>query len=193
MKLLQFKAYRQPALTASCAALLFLIFHSAAQAACVMTTSAATLDLGQSAFSALTASNLPGFKKVGLRQVVVNGSCDRSQTKLRLAFDGLQSTPGKSLVRWGTDGALIFRIDRVSVGSVDVPVALAGASAAGFSNSVVLTEDSVLDADLSRLPAEARKSFSVYVSVTALVPNSFVPRGQARFDNKFLVRLLDAN
>ncbi len=173
-----------------------------AKAACLITSSAANLDLGQAVSSSLAASEVNGYRKFGTRQLSLNGTCDQPQASVRLAFDGLQAVPGKALTRWGTEGALVFRIESASVDGVDVPLAVGQASAGGslgsvgsgvYAFAVSLIEDAVVELDLTRLPADARKSFALQLSLTGLLPDGFVPRGQTRMDNHFTVRMIGAN
>lgn len=180
-------------LSSLCIVSLMLLAPGLASAACVLTTSAATVDLGSMTPAALQASDVAGYHKMGSRTLSLNGVCDQSQTALRLAFDGLQLSPGKALLRWGSDGALAFRIERASVGGVDVPMAAVGAGAPAYASSLVLTADTTVDFDLSRLPPDARKSFSVQVGLTGLLPDGFAPRGKTSLDSRFAVRMLGAN
>lgn len=168
-------------------------FSASVEAACVMTTSASNLDFGTSTMPALQASSIPGYRSMGVRQLNVNGVCDASQAALSLSFEGFQTLSGKSLARWVTDGALIYHVDRISVGGADVPFAVTGASSPGYVTSTALFENSTLNADLSQTSATARRNFSIQLTVTGLLPNEFAPRSLTQLNSQFTIRLLNEN
>jgi hypothetical protein len=49
-----------------------------------------------------------------------------------------------------------------------------------------------VELDLTRLPVDGRKTFAVQLRLTGLVPESFAPRVQTKFDSHFSVRMLGA-
>lgn len=187
------KIARQAGFVAVMAVVAALGFSASVQAACVITASVSNLDFGTSTMAALPASNVSGFRSMGVRQLSVNGVCDASQAALSLSFEGFQTVSGKSLTRWITDGALIYHVDRMSVGGVDVPFSVAGASTPGYVTSTELFANSTLNADLSRISATARRNFSIQLTITGLLPNEFAPRSLTQLNSQFVVRLLNAN
>lgn len=168
-------------------------FSAPVQAACTVSTTASNLDFGTGTMATLPASDRPGFRSMGMRQLNVTGSCNVSQAALSLSFEGFQTLSGKSLARWITEGALVYHVDRISVDGVDVPFAVAGASTPGYVTSTDLFDNSTLNADLSRISSTGRKTFSIQLTLTGLLPNEFAPRSLTRLNSQFTVRLLNAN
>jgi hypothetical protein len=167
----------------------------AAHAACTLTTSATDLDMGRAVTGALPASDTPGYKRMGVRQLSINGVCDRAQSVVSLAFEGLEAVPGKpnaGLVRWGDAGALVFHIERATVDGAPVAMTLLGGQAAGRSTDVTLSRNETVELDLNGLPAQARKSFSLQLSLVGLLPDAYAVRTQVRNYSQFTVRLVGA-
>ena len=174
--------------------LLLCSLAGAVHATCTLTTSATELDMGSSVAGALPTSDTQGYKRMGVRQLTLNGVCDRTQSAIHLAFDGLVTMPGKpgaGLVRWGSAGALVFRIEQATVDGSSVAMTLLGEPLFGRSTSVTLSRNETVELDLSGLPAQARKSFSLHLSVVGLLPEVYAVRSQVRLRNQFNVRLVD--
>ena len=175
--------------------LLLWSLAGALHAACTLTTSATDLDMGRSVAGALPASDTPGYKRMGLRQLTVNVVCDHAQSTVNLAFDGLEPVsgkPGAGLVRWGDAGALLFRIERATVDGSPVPMTLLGKQGLGRSSAVTLANNDTVALDLNGLAAQGRRSFSLQLSLAGLLPDAYVVRTQLRIHNQFTVRLVGA-
>jgi hypothetical protein len=164
-----------------------------AQAACTVMSSNPNLNVGNSIVSALPASNVAGFRRMGVRQVSVNGSCDRVFTALRLSIDGLEVLPtkhtGQAVTHWTDGAAIVFRVSSATVGGVPVQMKLFGSAVPNYSASVDLSQNSVIELDVARLPAEARKSFSLQLELTALVPEGYAPRSKVQLNRQFSVKV----
>lgn len=175
--------------------LLLWSLAGAVHATCALTTSVTELDMGRSVAGALPASNTPGYKRMGVQQLTVNGVCEGTQSTISLAFDGLQavpSAPNAGLVRWGDAGALMFRIKRATVDGSPVAMKLLGRQGAGRSTDVTLSNNETVELDLSELAGQAHKSFSLELNLEGLVPERYVVRSQVKIRSQFNVRLVGA-
>lgn len=165
-----------------------------AHAACTLATSTTDANMGRAMVQALPpAANAPGYRSMGSRNVTINGFCETSQTSIRLAFTGLQQLADKPLTRWGgTVGAIAFRIESTTVEGIPVTMRSLSDSAGVSTPSLNLMQDTTLELDLLRLPVDKRKSFSVQVSLSGLLPEHFAPRAETRLTSQFMVQLLGA-
>ena len=168
-------------------------FSSSALSNCIITTSLAEVDLGQAITGSLPLGEVPNYQQMGTRQFYIHGNCDQTQKSISLAFQGLQPGTGEGLIRWGEAGALLMRIERASVEGVDVPIAIAANTSGTRQYSVRLTKDSTVSLELTGLPPQARKSFSLQVSVAGLIPAGYTPLSQMRMHNRFHVQQIEAD
>lgn len=131
---------------------------------------------------------------MGVRQVSITGNCDRSLSVLRLSFEGLEALPtrhgGQAVTQWIDGAAILFHTSGATVGGVPVQMALIGATKPIFNSSLDLSQNSVVELDVGRLPLDARKSFALQIELTALVPEAYAPRSKVQLNRQFSVRLL---
>lgn len=176
--------------TAALTALVYLLASGQAGAACNAVFSAATVQLGQLSAASLKAANVAGYRSMGSKGQVLNVTCDVPQTTFRLQFDGLTPVAGQPLLRWGAVGAMQMRAIGASAAGLPVPMRLEGAAASPYTGSVLLTQNDVLNLDLSHVPLPSRKSFTLELELTGLLPSSYVVRSEVKFDSNIAVQLL---
>lgn len=168
----------------------FVIFPGLVCAACNIVTSSTDVDFGKVPGNSLALSEIDGYRRIGTRQLTINGTCDLPQQIIRIAFDGMQAIPGKKVVRWGEGGALLFRAERASVNGISVPLTVLGATNTISGGSVDLLSDSIIDLDLGKITPDARKSFVVQLTIIGLLPTNHVMSSQLVLTERYSVRLV---
>lgn len=165
-----------------------------AHSACTVLSSAPSLNVGNTTFGAMPPSAVPGYRRMGVRQVSITGNCDRSMSSLRLSFEGLEAISavqgGQNVSHWSNGTAILFHASAATVGGVPVQMTLVGASKPDFRSSLDLSQNSIVELDVGRIPTDARKSFALQIELTALVPENYVSRSKVQLNRQFSVRLL---
>lgn len=164
----------------------------AAQAACNVTVSLARVQMGQVSVGALRAASVPGYKSIGARTQSINAGCDTAQPAFRVEFSGLAGVIGKPLLRWGAVGAMQLRVTGASVGGHPVNVKLESAPASAWAQTAELAQNDVLVLDVAALPALERKSLSVQLQVTGLLPEDYAVTSALVLDSNIQVQLAGA-
>jgi len=163
-----------------------------AHAACNVVFSVANVQMGSMSVSSLRASSVPGYRLINTRNQTVNVNCNAPQATLRLALSGLTPVTGQPLVRWGSVGAMQVRALGASAAGVAVNIKLEGAPGSVYAQTLDFTKNDVVEFDLSSVPLSERKSFSLQLQLTGLLPESHAVRSQETLDSSFSVQLLGA-
>ena len=163
-----------------------------ANAACTMAFSVANVQMGNMPVSQLRASSVPGYRLMGTRTQIVNVNCNVPQTTLRLELSGLMPIVGKPLVKWGTVGAMQVRAMGATVAGSPVNLKLESVPASVYAQALDLTKNDIINFDLSGVPVNNRKSFSLKLELTGLLPENHSVRSKEILDSSISVQLLGA-
>lgn len=163
-----------------------------AGAACNLAVSAPRVQMGQMSASTLRLASVPGYRSMGTRSELVSGTCEVSQATFRVEISGLAPIIGKPLVHWGEVGAMLLQIVGASVGGAPVQVKLESAPASPYAQSVDLMHNDVLVLDVSQISPQNRKSLSIQIQVTGLLPESYAVRSEVILYSNVNVQLLSA-
>lgn len=163
-----------------------------ADAACAVVLSVANVQMGNVTVSSLRTSNMPGYRLMGTRNQVVNVTCTVPQATLRLELSGLTPIIGKPLVQWGTVGAMQVRALGATVAGSPVNVKLESLPASVYAQELDLTKSDIVNFDLTSVPVNNRKSFSLQLQLTGLLPEGLAVRSKEILDSSISVQLLGA-
>lgn len=163
-----------------------------ADAACTVVLSAANLQMGNVAASSLRASGVPGYRLMGTKNQIVNVTCTVPQSTLRLELNGLTPIIGKPLVKWGAVGAMQVRALNATVAGSPVNLKLESLPTSVYAQQVDLTKNDIVNFDLSNVPVLNRKSFSLQLQLTGLLPETLAVRSREILDSSISVQLLGA-
>ncbi|KAF3999265.1 hypothetical protein [Glaciimonas immobilis] len=167
-----------------------LLAAGAADATCHVVVSMQSVQLGHLSVASLRPASVAGYRSMGTKNQVINGSCDATQATFRLQFGNLTAIIGKPLVRWGEVGAMQLRIQGASVGGTPVQMKVEGVAASAYAEGVDITQNGVIALDLSRVPEKSRKSFSLQLQLTGLLPDNYSLRSKVLFESSISVQLV---
>lgn len=184
-------AFRQLVLALP-ASLGLLTVSSQANAACNVALSAPNIKIGSVSSIGLKAADVPGYRFVGIKSQLVSVSCTISQAGFRIAFDGLIPITGQPLILWGSVGAMKVRVMKASVAGISVNMKLDSAASSMYTESVNLTQNDILSLDLSNVPLQNRKSLSLQLQVTGLLPDTYIVRSEATLNSNISVQVVGA-
>lgn len=169
-----------------------LMSISQANATCNVVVSAPSVQLGRITTAGLKTASIPGYHSIGSKNQVVNVNCDVSQTTFRIALDGFTPVIGTPLVLWGSVGAMQVRVMKASVAGTPVNMKLEGAPSSIYTEGVNLIQNDVLNLDLSGVPLQNRKSLSLQLQLTGLLPDTYIVRSEVTLNSNISVHLVGA-
>lgn len=163
-----------------------------ANAACTMVLSVANVQMGNVPVSSLRPSSVPGYRLMSTRNQTVNVNCSVPQTTFRLELGGLVPMIGKPLVQWGTVGAMQLRAISATVAGNPVNLKFESSPANVYAQELDFTKNDIVNFDLSSMPVANRKSFSLQLQLTGLLPESHAVRSKETLESNISVQLLGA-
>ena len=163
-----------------------------ADAACTVILSTANVQMGNVPVSSLRASGVPGYRLISTRNQTVNVRCNVPQATFRLELGGLIPIIGKPLVKWGTVGAMQMRAMSATVAGIPVNLKLESSPAGVYAQEFDLTKNDIVNFDLSSVPLNNRKSFSLQLQLMGLLPESHAVRSKEVLESNISVQLLGA-
>lgn len=169
-----------------------LTVTSQASASCNVVVSAPSVQMGKVTTAGLKAASIPGYRSAGSKNQLVNVNCDSSQSTFRIAFDGLTQIVGQPLVLWGSVGAMQVRVMKASVSGIPVNMKLEGGNSSIYTEGVNLIQNDVVNLDLSSVPLQNRKSLSLQLQLTGLLPDTYIVRSEVTLLSNISVRLVGA-
>ncbi|WP_155644372.1 hypothetical protein [Burkholderia territorii] len=148
-----------------------VVLSGAAHADCNLSISPASATFGKVSLGALNRSRSTNATEIGTRTLVLSGVCSTGPSAIRLSFPGLRRGDAAPYLAWGNGGLVTIKLRGATVGGTPVglmPEGVAGGTKVGELN---VQADSVVGLDVSAIPVDKRKDFSLQVEVRALLPN----------------------